>query len=328
MQLHLREEILSVKYVAHAAVRLQDGVLDEQKNKWFPIKTIAGIEYRWRVCGDRFCEVVAGPYEDKFDALRCAKKMQVTLVYATIGRHISLESAVPFRYASDLDSDKTGIIEHGDSIFHTIRFIQRFAGPDVFEVHNSTDEIDQYRPISMSISTSSSVYLDLSDIDTGSFSYSREVHDLFQSIELAENAHNFGVRMTIYCGLLEHLATDARKDEEVQSEISELVEHVKESSISVENKIQLVQYLETGRNQSARQKCKKLVEEYAHENYGDYSSQKILDKAYSLRSKFSHGEIVQFDMMASYMKFIVLDVIKGYMCAQEFGMLQQTKENS
>lgn len=306
-----------MKYVAHAAVRLQDGILDEQKNRWFHIKTVADIEYRWRVCGDRFCEVVAGSFEDKFEALRCAKKMQVTLLYATIGRQISLENAVPYNYAPDLDSDKTGSIEYEGSIFHRIRCIQRFAGPGVFEVDNSIDEFDDYHPLSLSISTSSTVFIDLYDIDIGSFSYNREVHDLFQSIELAENAQNFGIRMTIYCGLLEHLAKDELKDAQIQSVISELVAHVEESSLLKENQSQLVQYLEAGRNQSARQKCKKLIEQYAHENYGPYSAKKILDRAYSFRSKFSHGEMVQYDVMASHMKFIVLDVIKGYMCEKE-----------
>ena len=306
-----------MKYIAHAAVRLQNGILDEQKNRWVHIKTVADIEYRWRVCGDRFCEVVAGPFEDQFVALGCAKRMQVTLLYATLGQQISLEDAVPSYYSSDLDSDKTGIIEHEESVFHSIRARQRFAGPSVFEVDSLLDEFDSYHPLSVSITTSSTVNIDLSDIDTGYFSYNRDVHDLFESIELAENAHSFGVRMTIYCGLLEHLAKDERKDEEVQSVLSDLVACVEESTLSKENKAQLLQYLERGRNQSVGQKCKKLIKQYAHDNYGNYSAKKILDKAYSLRSKFSHGEIVEYDFMASYMKLIVLDVIKGYMCEKE-----------
>ena len=181
----------------------------------------------------------------------------------------------------------------------------------VTSLHNHRD------PLSVSITTSSTVNIDLSDIDTGYFSYNRDVHDLFESIELAENAHSFGVRMTIYCGLLEHLAKDERKDGEVQSVLSDLVACVEGSTLSKENKAQLLQYLERGRNQSAGQKCKKLIKQYAHDNYGNYSAKKILDKAYSLRSKFSHGEIVEYDFMASYMKLIVLDVIKGYMCEKE-----------
>lgn len=123
--------------------------------------------------------------------------------------------------------------------------------------------------------------------------------------------------MTIYCGLLEHLAKDARKENEVQDEIDALVEHVNESVLSFENKSQLLQYLETGRNQSARQKCRKLIERYANKHYGDYPAKKVFDTAYSLRSKFSHGEIVQYDVMASYIKNIVLDVIAGFMCEKE-----------
>ena len=306
-----------LKYIAHAAVKLQEGILDEQKNKWVHIKRSANIEYRWRVCGDRFCEIIAGAFEDKFDALRCAKRMQVTLLYATLGRYTSLETAVPSFYSPDLDSDKTGTIENGEAVFHRIRVRQRFAGPGVFEVENSLEEFDNYQPVSISVSTSGTVRLDLSNIDTGSFSYNSVVHDLFQSIEVAENTYNFGIRMTIYCGLLEHLANDARKEDEVQIEIDALVEHVNSSSLANENKSQLIQYLETGRNQSARQKCKKLIEQYANTYYENYSAKKILDAAYSLRSKFSHGEIVKYDIMASYLKNIVLDVIAGYMCEKE-----------
>ena len=306
-----------MKYIAHAAVRLQNGILDEQRNKWFQIKTVGNIEYRWRVCRDRFCEVIAGVYDDKFDALRCAKRMQVTLLYATLGKYTSLEDAVPSNYSHDLDSDESGIIEDGESVFHSIRARQRFPGPGVFQVNNSLDEFDDYQPLTVTITTSSTVYLDLSNIDVGTFSYNRDVHDLFQSIEVAENANNFGIRITIYCGLLEHLAKDARKEDEVQSEIDALVNHVNESCLSKENKSQLLQYLETGRNQSARQKCKTLIAQYANESYGGYPAKKILDIAYSLRSKFSHGEQVRYDMAASYLKFIVLDVIQGYMREKE-----------
>lgn len=304
-------------FVAYAAVKLQNGILDEQKNKWAHIKTVENIEYRWRVCGDRFCEVIAGVFEDKFDALRCAKKMQVVLLYATLGRYTPVKEAVPSYYASDLDSDQTGEINNGEQIFHSLRARQRFAGPGVFEVSHSIDEIDEYQPVSISISTSSTVFLDLSDIDRGYFAYNRDVHDLFQSIEVAENAHNFGIKMTIYCGLLEHLAKDERKNEETQEEINALIEHVKNSSLSDGSRAQLVQYLETGRNLSARQKCRKLIERYADIMYGDYPAKQILERAYSLRSKFSHGELVRYDVIAAHMKCIVLDVIKGYMCEKE-----------
>ena len=69
--------------------------------------------------------------------------------------------------------------------------------------------------------------------------------------------------MTLYCGLLEHMAEDKPKHPSVISEIDSLIEHVRLSSLSLEEKSSLVSYLGFGKNISARQKCRLLCQQYA-----------------------------------------------------------------
>ena len=59
------------------------------------------------------------------------------------------------------------------------------------------------------------------------------------------------------------MAEDKPKHPSVISEIDSLIEHVRLSSLSLEEKSSLVSYLGFGKNISARQKCRLLCQQYA-----------------------------------------------------------------
>ena len=67
-----------MKYIAHAGVKLKCGVTTYKNNEWHYIKTIDGVEYRWRWCDNRTYEVIAGLFGNQHDALVCAKKIWLT----------------------------------------------------------------------------------------------------------------------------------------------------------------------------------------------------------------------------------------------------------
>lgn len=125
--------------------------------------------------------------------------------------------------------------------------------------------------------------------------------------------------MTIYCGILESLAICKKKNNSVIKEINYLKEHVEHSKLLQNDKNQLLNFLETGKSASSRQKCKDLIKKYSKKTYRGISASKIFDEAYNLRSQFSHGYSVTYDdVHYSYLiKLLVLDVIKNYILENE-----------
>ena len=104
---------------------------------------------------------------------------------------------------------------------------------------------------------------------------------------LAERCHIGDI--SPYCSILEHMAEDGNKCEASQAEIDALINHVKDSTLSCEEKNQLISFLGSGRRLSARQKCINLLNKFAKHSYDGYTPKKIFDEAYSLRSAFAHG---------------------------------------
>ena len=151
------------------------------------------------------------------------------------------------------------------------------------------------------------------------FTYSRTSQKLLHSVILAEKASDYGMKMTIYCGILEQLSEDGYKNEAVINKINDFINDVDTSGLDSTEKEQLKSFLNSGKKKSSRQKCKELIKKYAHPKYGQYESERIFSDAYGLRSTFSHGdEIKVFTENASrYIKYVVLDVIKGYIRAKE-----------
>ena len=135
------------------------------------------------------------------------------------------------------------------------------------------------------------------------------------SVIVADNEMDYGMKMTIYCSILEHLSESEKKSDAVQCEIDSLVKAVKTGPLLTDEKEQLINYLNLGRELSARQKCIKLIKKYAAQKYAQYSAKDILSEAYRIRSAFSHGDNIDSDKIeSSYLiKRMVLDVIEGYM---------------
>ena len=81
----------------------------------------------------------------------------------------------------------------------------------------------------------------------------------------------------------------------------------------------MIGYLENGKRKSARQKSKEIIKKYAKNQYGKYTSQQIFNDAYGIRSYVSHGGTKEsYELRpASYMKFVVLDIVKNYLIEQE-----------
>ncbi len=139
---------------------------------------------------------------------------------------------------------------------------------------------------------------------------------------LADLAFDFGLKMTLLCGLLEKIADvngKQYKELEVVEEINQLIQHVKESKLKDEQRNSLINGLDGLKEKSAREKCRLLCKKYAKPQYGKCDTRTIVNSAYSIRSAYSHGneKTDWFSSPALYMKYVVLDVLKGYMQSVE-----------
>ena len=310
-------------YIAHAGVRLNEDAYTYKKDEWHLIKTVNGIEYRCRLKQDLTYEVISGLFSDKNDALIQAKKIYITLLYSLIKCGFSIDVSGCDLYEQSLYSEEYGsreeYIKNEPFFFWNKKNVGGQYGPGVYEVEASIDEFEEYNFFDVEWSVSCDSNLDFENVDEYIFTYSRESQDLLNSVILAEQAVDYGMKMTIYCGILEHLSEDGNKSEAILNKINDFINCVDDSELEPSEKDQLKNFLNSGKKKSSRQRCKELIKKYAQPKYGKYKSEKIFSDAYGIRSTFSHGdEINAFSEDASrYVKFVVLDVIKGYIRERE-----------
>lgn len=321
-------------YVACAAVFLGEDNIICEKNKWNIIEKVDGIEYRWILYKNRVYEVAAGVFNDKYDALKCAKKIYVNLFYFLLSRGISIEDAGCGSYMKRPNRDDEDIhcfLKNEEFFFSTKDRISPWLGPGVYEVENSIDDLWAYDRKLCRVGISGfDREIGIQCIQDYHFLYSEESRPYLYVLFLAEKADSIGLEMTLLCGLLENIMEEIRKkqacktrmlkDSAVVDEIDFLKEHVKQcSSLSSIEKETLRNNLENLKEISSRDKCRRLCEKYAKNKYGNYTTKEIVNKAYSIRSMYSHGDKPQSLLTAPerYMKYVVLDVLQGYFQALE-----------
>ncbi len=304
-------------YVAHVAIKLKEDLLNCPKNEWHCKKNDNNIEFRWRLLPCKAFEVIAGIFHDKYEALKYAKQLYVAVIYRILCTPIQIQYVGCETYESrfcDENADNElfflGCQKHYGS----------FWGLGVYEVNASIDEFDDYNFEYAELeSVGVGIDFDFDNIDEYVFTYSKDSQHLLSAVLRADDFFDIGMQMTIYCGLLEFMATDNLKEEVVINEINELKKHVVDSNLSNKQQENLLNFLELGKNISAGQKCRTLIEKYAKPTYGEYAAKKIFKDAYSSRSSFSHGEKTDDRIPKTlwYMKYLVLDVIKGYILDKE-----------
>lgn len=313
-------------YIAHVGVALSNDFTAYEKNKWFFIKNKNQLKFYWRLSEDHVYEVACLLFDDKHKALTAAKYIYCAALYNLLHKGISIKESGCEFYAkqlscAELDGDRKDYPE--SSFFWDPHHIGGGLGPDVYEIPGTLEDFDRiYNArniwISWAVQTTNSV-LDFDNYDTAPFCYSQTAQPLLNTVVQADSAMDIGLQMTLYCGLLEHLSENGSKDADVISEIDALIEHVNDSPLSNDERKRLVKYLKDGKEISARQKCLRLCEKYAKEKYGQHTAKNIFDAAYSIRSKYSHGEDCsnRYSSPAQYIKLVVLDILKGYMNDKE-----------
>ena len=314
-----------MKYIAHAGVELSEDANTCEKGKWYHIKKVDSIEYRWRFCSDLTYEVIAGVFNDKNEALACAKQVYITLIYSLLKGGLGVFDAGCNSYEQRFfDEEYDGNVENYSKnenfFFWTAHYTGGRLGPGVFEVEDDIDQFEQYKFLTAKLLPV--IYdsqLEFDNVDQYIFTYNRESQALLNSVIVAQQAMDYGMKMTLYCGIFEHLAENGLKSESYQEEINELIKHAKSCDLGPVEKDQLISYLNKGKEKSSRQKCLELVERHAKPQYGEYTAKQVLSEAYNIRSAFSHGDEIKYDHInaSRYIKYVILDVIESYMREKE-----------
>lgn len=292
-------------YLAHAATVLVSDFPIYEKNKWFKLKPSNELEYKWRITSNKIYEVICGPFNDPLEAQNMAKNLHKELKYNFLFNDIQVEG---LGYSFDQPS------------IWTHHHIGGRLGANVFEIIESIDELDETyfnkRLSGYLTPLEFHSLLDFNNYGSLCFLYNDEAARLLDMMERASGSVDSGLKMTIYCGILENLTNDAEKSEDVLLLIDALIKEVGDACISEEEKKSLIGYLKTGKRKSSREKCIDLCKRYATGSYGQYSAEAVVKAAYKIRSSFSHGSnrySTLTNSKACYMEKVVKKVIAGYL---------------
>lgn len=203
-------------FVARAAIKLRDDFLNQRHDEWNDIKSVGTIEYKWRLCEDLAYEVTAGFFEKYDEALACAKQFYVSLLYYALRNGICIKNAGCQRYnpnlfVEGLDGDRDAFLENEEFFLWKNQNGGNY-GPSVIEVEKDYEELSTHQIIPLDVSVEwQSMDLAIEDIDKYVFSYTREAQRLLSIVVLADQTSSIGMKMTMYCALLEHLSPNRKK---------------------------------------------------------------------------------------------------------------------
>lgn len=314
------KEGYNMPFIAYVGVKLKYDFGFYEKDKWYPLKTIHGIQYQWRFTSDFKYEVVCGTFAKKEHAEIVAKYTFTTVLYNLLRKDFAIDDDCcrlwgDEFYREEIDGDYGRFIDNL-FLFEERNKVYRQTNVFVVPVEHS---LDDFKGLSFSSNEGTTIVIDdelsFDNYDKSFFQYCKEGQQLYHTIIMADNTKNLGIKMTLYCGILEHLVKDYEKDQAIIEEIDELIKHVEESDLSRDQKQSLKGRLNDAKKVSSRQKCRDFVKKYGREKYGNYTGNQIINSAYDIRSAFSHGSNCDnmYDTPAEYMKAVVLEVINNYM---------------
>ncbi len=313
-------------YVAHVGIVLSDSFTAYEKDRWVLIQQSGDLRFYRRINRSNLYEIACELFSDKEKALMMAKRMYTQALFNLLERDIHIADGGCQMYQKRIRIPELDGDEYPDWFFFwTPKNQGGGVGPDVYEVYNTFDDFDEiYKHIPLNLEWSISISdlsLEFSNYDHAPFLYDEVSQYFLNKVVKADSAFDHGLKMTIYCGVLEQIADCAYKDnpgfykdKDVLCVIDRLIEQVNQSELSKEKINSLVTLLKSGKKTSARQNCKNVAKLYAKLKYGDYDTEDIISDAYNTRSSFSHGanRNKPYAGPASFMKFVVLDVIAGY----------------
>ncbi len=310
-------------YIAHVGIELGVRFTAYSEDQWELIQVHNNLRYHRRI-KNRIYEIVCELFDDKESALISAKSIYTQVLYNLLKNGISIVDAGCSDYERRLyNQEFDGDMIPDWSFYWTPDYQGGGIGPGVYKVDNSFDEFDESY-CHLFFEGKLSVLQDKRSLDFRNYEYtpflfSKTSQRILKTVLIADSVSDLGLSLTLYCGILEHLASEKYKDDDVIAVIDELLQKVNSCDLDKDKKRNLVSFLEYGKKESARKKCLRICDKYARKQYGEYKTKDIINDAYGIRSRYSHGEDCRYDgpRPALYIKYVVLDAIEGYMVDPE-----------
>lgn len=309
-----------MKYVAYVGVQLGNISPSFDSDKWRQIEENDGIKYVWHLSKQNFYEIIAGLFDDKIVALTKAKNMFITVLHHFLRMQINIIDAGCSHYEKrmyheEIDGSVENFANNENFFYSTEKYQGTRIGPGVYQVESNFDEFFEYVHIEGLLSSLVDIKkFEEINITENIFKYGRKSQEMLNNIIAAENSDNFGMRMTIYCAILEHMSIDGPEDEEIVSKLDGFIRQVNDSTLTSVKKEQMVGGLQSLKRTSSRKKCLEVISKYAKTSYGPFTARQLFNSAYTCRSDYAHGNDIrekEYDK-ASYIKYIVLDAFKNY----------------
>ncbi len=184
-----------MSYLARCAVILKYDIQDFQKNKWR--KFTKDPKYKMRLRDDLCLEVICDCFDDKFEALSCAKRMYVSLIYHLLKNNYKIASGECCCCYNYLNIHELGTpieVEEEKLFIYSPDSNCQYTGFGVFEMPNSTDEFDTLYSFTTISWTSYDNDRSLYKFDPKEyvFSYNSDVETLLYDLIEADRASSMG----------------------------------------------------------------------------------------------------------------------------------------
>ena len=311
-------------YIARIKILLEEKYQNNyyEKNKWMECFKYKDKICNWRIKDNNEIEFILGYYENRFEALKDGKMLYFNLLYELHrnehGFILGDNTYISQMYHEDRGYSIDEFNKNEEWFFNSKKFKSNFLGLFVFEIDKNIDDYDKYYDSFKSeiilLDNKPFKFIDkISKLDK-KYVYSESNQIIFNLIRLSENVDE-KTRILLLCQALEMMGEDKIKSEEEIKLIDKLKNIINESTLDQQKKDSLNNYMENCKNISSRKKCENLINTYCKFEYNDFNKNKIFKKAYELRSKIIHGDIINNDdvyIVGIYLKAIVLDVLKEW----------------
>lgn len=312
-------------YVARAAVKLSESGSDSSVHEWHVCDSEDDLKCKWRVLRSGIFEVISGVYNDRYEALACAKNLYVQLIYKLMLKHYSIADGGCTLYETrlynghlDYPLTAEAFIDREEFFFWSKQWRGGTCGPGVYEVESSIDEFDEYAFLWETLTACRDFEIGISPNIAAPFQYSRQSQPLLNDLISADSAPSYELGITLFTCIIEHLAETQEKPAPALEAIDKLMNYAQTLDLEEEEIRKIRSYIGNAKYESSRGKCQRVARAYAQEKYHGIETKTIVSEAYSVRSAFSHGSSVECSKYphAHLIKLVALDAVAGFLRSQ------------
>ena len=311
-------------YIARIKIKLEENNEDRyyEKGKWFELFEYKDKKCKWRIKDNGVIDFILGKYEDRYEALEDGKILYFNILYE-IHRNdwrfkLGEKNYITKMYHDDRGYTFDQFIENEEWFFNSKKDSADFLGLGVYEIDEEMEEYDEYGKFLIgkltAVTEKPFSFLERIKKMDSNYKYSKRTQEIFNLVRLAEKADE-KTKILLLCQALERMGENKNRTDAEIEVLEKCIKCIDESNLTIDQKEPLKNMLRQSKKISNKNKCKNLIEKYSKYEYKQFNKMKILNDAYKLRGKITHGEELDDDTDFScgyYLKVLVLDILKEW----------------